>query len=217
MDEPFSLRVGPPATTLRKGQKTRDAILNDALALASQVGLEGISIADVAQRAGLSKSGLFAHFGSKEELQRATLARAEALFRDRVLKPAQNFQHGLPRLRALFDYWLAWIEGGDELPGGCLMISAAIEYDDRPGPMREVLAHGHRELRGAIAKVVRVAVEHGELADGSDPSQFAFELFGIVLSASHEWRLLNERRSLERARRSFERLVRCYQQSQSEA
>jgi AcrR family transcriptional regulator len=209
MDEPFSLRSVRPLS-LRKGEKTRESILNDALALASRVGLEGLSIGGLANRSGMSKSGLFAHFGSKEELQRATLARAEALFQERVLRPAMSFPGGVRRLQAMFDRWLAWLGGCQELPGGCLLISAASEYDDRPGPIRDTLAAGQRELRGAIAKSVRQAIELGELAGDADPWQFTFDLLGIVLAAYHERRLLDDRRADERARRAFERLLAWY-------
>ncbi len=207
MDEPFSLRAEVLPTALRKGEKTREAILADALALASQIGLEALSFAEVAQRAGLSKSGLFAHFGSKDELQRAILVRAQSLFRDRVLLPAQSHPPGLARLRAFFDFWLAWIDDCSEMPGGCLLISAAIEYDDRPGDLRSALVQGHRELRGALAKAVRLAIEAGELDSACDPWQLTFDVLGLVLAASHERRLLDDRRAVERARRSFERAL----------
>ncbi len=210
MDEPFSLRKEALPTAVRKGEKTREAILADALALASQIGLEALSFGDVAQRSGLSKSGLFAHFGSKDELQRAVLHRAQTLFRERVLAPAQEHPAGLARLRAFFDFWLAWIDECGEMPGGCLLLSAASEYDDRPGELHDALAQGHRELRGALAKVVRTAIEAGELAPNSDPWQLTFDVLGLVLAAWHERRLLDDRRAMERARRSFDRALASY-------
>jgi AcrR family transcriptional regulator len=206
MDEPLTLRETTVAPQ-RKGARTREAILNDALRLASQVGLEGLSIGALADRTGLSKSGLFAHFGSKEELQRATLGRAETLFLERVITPAMNTPRGVERLRALLDHWLAWLEGSNDLPGGCLLLSAATEYDDRPGPIRDQLAEGQRALRGAIAKAVRAAIDAHELPAELDPWQFTFELYGIVLAAYHERRLLEDKRAPERARRAFDRLV----------
>lgn len=210
MDEPLSLRdLRFPPPTLRKGERTRESILNDAVALASQVGLEGLSIGSLALRTSMSKSGLFAHFGSKEELQRATLARAEQLFRERVFDPAMAKPPGLIRLQSLMDHWLAYMDGCNESPGGCLLVGAAMEYDDRPGPMRNVVAEGQRELRGAIAKAVRMAIDAHELRADVDPWQFTFELYSIVLAAHHERRLLDDRRSNERAHRAFDRLVRC--------
>src|SRR5262245_18016589 len=122
---------------MRKGESTRNLILNEAVAFASRVGLEGLSIGSLAGRLDMSKSGLFAHFGSKEELQLLTLKQAQTLFRERVFSPALEEPRGLPRLRALFSNWLAWVEQNDELPGGCLMLAASAEYDDRPGPVRD--------------------------------------------------------------------------------
>jgi AcrR family transcriptional regulator len=209
MDEPLTLRE-TRVIPQRKGEKTREAILNDAVALASQVGLEGLSIGALALRTGMSKSGLFAHFGSKEELQRATLARAEQLFHERVFQPAMAHTAGLAQLRALAENWLAFVDGCDASPGGCLLITAAIEYDDRPGPVRNTLTEGQRALRGAIAKGVRKAIESNELRSNVDPWQFTFELHGIVLAAYHERRLLDDRRASERAMRAFDRLVQSY-------
>lgn len=206
MDEPYGLRRGRQAPT-SKGEKTRDLILNDAVSLASQLGLEALSIGGLAARSGMSKSGLFAHFGSKEDLQRATLARAEALFQERVFQPAMAVPRGVRRLRALLDHWLRWVDGSDELPGGCLLLSAASEYDDRPGAIRDQLAEGQRQLRGAIAKAVQSAVHAGELPPAVDPWQFTFELYGIVLASYHERRLLGDTRSADRARIAFEHLL----------
>src|SRR6195256_4317948 len=113
---------------MRKGEQTRTLILNEAVALASQVGLEGLSIGSLAERLAMSKSGLFAHFGSKEDLQLLTLKQAQALFFEEVFSPALKQPRGLPRLRALFSNWLAW--GKPDLPGGLLVLAASVEYDD---------------------------------------------------------------------------------------
>ena len=206
MDEPFGLRLDRPAPT-RKGERTREAILNDAISLASQVGLEGLSIGSLATRTGLSKSGLFAHFGSKEDLQLATLDRASSLFQDKVIKPAAMFPRGVGRLRALLEFWLRWVDGSDDIPGGCVLIQAASEYDDRPGPVRDQLARDQRELRGSVAKTVKIAIDAGELDADIDPWQFTFEFIGIVLAAYQEIRLLEDRRATERALRAFDRLI----------
>jgi len=190
---------------MRKGEQTRTLILNEAVALASQVGLEGLSIGSLAARLRLSKSGLFAHFGSKEELQILTLKQAQGLFQETVFTPALAEARGLPRLRALFSHWLVWLE--QDLPGGCLMLAASVEYDDRPGPIRELLVAGQRELRGAIAKAIRLAIDAGHLRIDTDPWQLAFDLFGVVLAAHHDRRLLADARALDRARTAFERLI----------
>ena len=193
---------------MRKGEQTRALILNEAVALASQVGLEGLSIGSLAARLDLSKSGLFAHFGSKQDLQLLTLRQAQTLFRERVFSPALNEPRGLPRLRALFANWLAWLE--PDLPGGCLLLAASVEYDDRPGAVRDLLAAGQRELRGAIAKAIRLAIDQGHLQPRTDPWQLAFELFGIVLATHHDRRLLDDTRSLGRAQDAFERLIEAH-------
>jgi AcrR family transcriptional regulator len=192
---------------MRKGEQTRTLILNEAVALASQVGLEGLSIGSLAERLGLSKSGLFAHFGSKEDLQLQTLKQSQARFAETVFRPALAAPRGLPRLRAFFDNWLSWIEAHRDQPGGCLMLAASVEYDDRPGAVRDVLVAGQRELRGAIAKAVRLAVEAGHLRPDADPWQLTFEIFGIVLATHHDGRLLGDARAGERARTAFQRLI----------
>jgi AcrR family transcriptional regulator len=190
---------------MRKGEQTRALILNEAVALASQLGLEGLSIGSLASRLKLSKSGLFAHFGSKTDLQLFTLKQVQELFRDRVFVPALQEPPGLPRLEALFSNWLAWLE--HDLPGGCLMLAASAEYDDRPGPVRDFLVAGQRELRGAIAKAVRLAIDAKHFDTGTDPWQFAFELFGIVLATHHDRRLFGDARASARAQEAFGRLI----------
>ncbi len=195
---------------MRKGEQTRALILNEAVAFASQVGLEGLSIGSLAERLDMSKSGLFAHFGSKEDLQVRTLRRAQELFLEQVVSPAVKQDQGLPRLRALFSNWLAWLESNEDLPGGCLMLAASAEYDDRPGPVRDLLVAGQRELRGAIAKAIRLAIDEGHLKPQTDPWQLTFELFGIVLAAQHYLRLLGDARALERAGDALERLIEAH-------
>jgi len=198
---------------MRKGEQTRTLILNEAVAHASQVGLEGLSIGSLATRLNLSKSGLFAHFGSKEDLQLRTLKQAQTLFRERVFSPALKEPRGLPRLRALFSNWLAWVE--HDSPGGCLMLAASVEYDDRPGAVRELLVSGQRELRGAIVKAIRLAIDEGQLKPGTDPWQLAFELFGIVLATHHDRRLLEDTRTPGRAQDAFERLIEAHRAAAS--
>jgi AcrR family transcriptional regulator len=196
-----------------KGENTRNLILDEAVGLASQVGLEGLTIGALAARLDLSKSGLFAHFGSKEDLQLLALKRAQALFQDRVFSAALGQEPGLPRLRALFSNWLASIDS-DRNPGGVsLILSASAEYDDRPGPVRDLLAAGQRELRGAIAKAVRLAVDAGHLAPQTDPWQLSFELFGVVLAAHHDRRLLQDARAVARAHDAIERLIQVHRPS----
>ncbi len=195
--------------TRRKGETTREMILDGAVELAARVGLEGLSIGVLADRAAMSKSGLFAHFRSKEDLQLATLHRASEVFRLRVLGPSIEYARGLGQLRALFDNWISSMKDGtDHASSGTLLIASTTEFDDRPGLVRGAIVEGQRALRGAIAKIVRSAIDSGELAGNVDPWQIAFELHGIVLAAYHEMRLLNDHRAEHRARVAFERLVR---------
>jgi len=202
---------------MRKGEHTRTLILNEAVALASRVGLEGLSIGSLAARLDLSKSGLFAHFGSKQDLQLQTLKQAQLRFEETVFRPALNAPRGLPRLRVLFANWLAWVERNDEPPGGCLMLAASVEYDDRPGAVRNLLVAGQRELRGAIAKAIRLAIDEGHLRPQTDPWQLTFELFGIVLATHHDRRLLGDARAPDRAREAFERLIQAHRAAAANA
>jgi len=191
---------------MSKGAQTRALILDHAVAHASEVGLEGLSIGSLATRLSLSKSGLFAHFGSKEELQLATLKAAQTRFVNNVFLPALDAPRGLVRIRTLFRNWFDWLDSSGQ-PGGCVMLAAAAEFDDRPGLVHDTLVAGQKELRGAIAKAVRLAIEAGELPADSDPWQLAFELFGIVLAAHHDRHLFDDPRASERGMKAIERLL----------
>lgn len=194
------------STPTTKGEQTRAAILDEALKVASKLGLEGLTIGGLAEATGMSKSGLFAHFGSREDLQLAVLEHAAQRFGDTVLLPVLKIERGLPRLRAMFQRWLDWtIASG--LPGGCIMIAAAAEYDDRPGPIRDaVIANQHRG-NAVTQKAVRLAIEEGHLKRGTDPEQIAFELLGIVLASHNHRRLLGDREARRRALTALEELI----------
>ena len=189
-----------------KGEQTRTAILDEALKIASRLGLEGLTIGSLADATGMSKSGLFAHFGSREDLQLAVLEHAARRYGEQVLMPVLKIERGLPRLQALFARWLDWtIASG--LPGGCIMISAANEYDDRPGPIRDaVIANQHRG-NAITQKAVRLAVEEGHLRSDTDPEQIAFEMLGIMLASHNHRRLLGDKEARKRALTAFEELV----------
>jgi AcrR family transcriptional regulator len=191
---------------MRKGAQTRSMILTQAVADASEFGLEGLSIGSLATRLQLSKSGLFAHFGSKEELQLATLRSAQELFVNKVFRPALDAPRGLARMRTMFRNWFEWL-GSSGQPGGCVILAAVAEFDDRPGVVRDALLAGQKELRGAIAKAVRLAIETGELSADTDPWQLAFELFGIVLAAHHDRHLFDDPRAADRGEKAVERLL----------
>jgi len=192
-----------------KGERTRAAILDEALRLVSKAGLDGLTIGTLAEATGMSKSGLFAHFGSREELLLAVLAHGQAQFVDVVFQPALAKPRGLPRLRAMFVHWLDWTESA-ELPGGCPMIGGATEFDDKPGPVREMLAGGQRSWIETLKRAVRQAVEEGQLARETDPEQIAFEMFGIALVVHHHRRLLGYRKARERALAALDSLFQRY-------
>jgi AcrR family transcriptional regulator len=189
-----------------KGDLTRKAIVDRAVSLASEVGLDGVTIGRLASELDLSKSGLFAHFQSKESLQVQTLERAAERFVEVVVLPARKAPRGEPRLRALFERWLQWPKLVPQ-PGGCLFVAAAIELDDRPGPARDVLVRLQREWLAALASGFRAASEEGHLRPDADSEQLAFELYGIMLVCHHSKRLMHDPRATERARRAFEGLL----------
>jgi AcrR family transcriptional regulator len=189
-----------------KGEQTRATILDAALAIASKLGLEGLTIGTLAEATGMSKSGLFAHFGSREDLQIAVLEHAAQRYGEKVFMPALKIDRGVPRLRALFEKWLDWSVASG-LPGGCIMISAAAEYDDRPGPIRNaVIAYQHRG-NAITEKAVRLAIEEGHLRPDTDPEQIAFETLGIILANHNHRRLLGDKEARRRALTAFEELV----------
>jgi AcrR family transcriptional regulator len=190
-----------------KGEETRALILDAALRLASAEGFEALTIGVLADQTGMSKSGLFAHFGSKEDLQIATLNEAVRRFNDIAVLPALAVPRGLERLRALFDLWVEWTVRGNL--SSCPMMTATIEFDDKPGPVRdEVLRHMRRSHEGMV-KAVNLTVGTGEFAADTDSEQFAFELFGIISTCYRSRNLFNDPRANDRARLAFERLVRC--------
>jgi AcrR family transcriptional regulator len=195
-----------PVTPTTKGEQTRAAILDAAFRLASRLGLEGLTIGSLADETGMSKSGLFAHFGSREGLQLAVLEHAAQLYGERVFSPALKIDRGLPRLRALFERWLDWASASG-LPGGCIMISAANEYDDRPGPIRDAVIAYQRRGSAISERAVRLAIEEGHLRTDTDPEQIAFELLGIVLASHNHRRLLGDGEARKRALVAFDQLV----------
>jgi AcrR family transcriptional regulator len=165
-----------------------------------------LTIGSLADATGMSKSGLFAHFGSREGLQLAVLEYAAQYYGEKVFLPALKIERGLPRLRVLFERWLDWtLESG--LPGGCIMISAAIEYDDRPGPIRDAAIANQHRGNAIKHKAVRLALEQGHLSPRADPEQIAFEMLGIVLASHNHRRLLGDREARKRALTAFDQLV----------
>jgi AcrR family transcriptional regulator len=192
--------------TRGKGAETRQTILNHALSLATRIGMEGLTIGRLAEDLGMSKSGLIAHFQTKESLQVQVLETGAHRFVEDVLRPALKAPRGEPRLRALFHGFLAW-ESSPELPGGCPLIAASTELDDRPGPARDYLVRTRRDLFDLLAGTVRSAIEEGQFRADVDAEQFVYEFWGVMLGHHHASRLMRDPRAAERAARAFETLV----------
>jgi len=191
---------------MSKGEQTRETILLHALKLATQVGFEGLTIGRLADELKLSKSGLFAHFGSKENLQVKVLEIASRRFVDEVVRPALSAPRGIRRVRALFERWLAW-ETSPSLPGGCPFNAAATELDDRPGPARDFVVRSQRDWLDTLANTARTAVQEREFVPDLDCEQFAYELQAIMLGYSHASRLMKDPQARARTERAFEALL----------
>ena len=194
------------ARTLHKGQQTRAAILDAALGLASHMGLEGLSIGALAEVMQMSKSGVFAHFGSREELQISVIREYHARFEEEVFFPAVREARGLPRLRALFERWIRRVSV--EVDSGCIYISGAVEFDDRPGPVRDALLAMVGDWQTALTRAIGMAIAQGHLRADTDAAQLLFEIHGLILALHHDARFLRNPGSVERARFGFERLLR---------
>lgn len=194
--------------TLHKGQQTRAAILEAALGLASHMGLEGLSIGALAEVTGMSKSGVFAHFGSREELQISVIREYHTKFEEEVFFPAIREKRGLPRVTALFENWVKRVSV--EIDSGCIYISGAVEFDDRPGPVRDALASMVKAWQAALARAILQAIDTGDLQPDTDPDQLLFELHGLILALHHDARFLRNPGAVERARRAFARTIRDY-------
>jgi AcrR family transcriptional regulator len=203
-DEAAQADVAAPKA-LMKGRQTRAAIVEAALALASHIGLEGLSIGALAEVTGMSKSGVFAHFGSREELQISVVREYHAKFEEEVFRPSMSAPRGLPRLRALFDRWLKRVSV--EIDSGCIYISGAVEFDDRPGPVRDALVAMVNTWQQALERSIGAAVAEGHLRADTDARQLLFEIHGLILALHHDARFLRHAGTEERARAGFERVL----------
>jgi AcrR family transcriptional regulator len=190
---------------MAKGAQTREAIVDTAVELAFRVGLGGLTIGELARAQQMSKSGLFAHFRSKEALQLAALARARETFVDLVVRPALTAPRGLPRIRELFERWLDCGRGG--VPGGCLFVKAATEFDGQPGALRDQLAQDHQDLFDTIGQVCRSGISVHQVRPDVDADQFAHDLYGVMLVFYLTHRLLADPAAETHARASFETLL----------
>ena len=190
---------------LQKGLQTKAAIVDAALGLATQIGLEGLSIGALAEVMQMSKSGVFAHFGSREELQISVIREYHTRFEDEVFYPAMAQPRGLPRLRALFANWMK--RTSVEIDSGCIYISGAVEFHDRTGPVRDALAGSVNTWLAAMRRAIDIAVAEGHLAPGTDAGQVAFEVHALILALHYEARFLHSPESLTRAVTAFESIL----------
>ena len=190
---------------MTKGEETRAAILDQAVAIASEVGFTGLTIGQLAEQTGLSKSGLFAHFRSKETLQLATLERARERFTDLVIRPTLAAPRGAQRVRALFDRWLDWET--EALRGGCIFVTASAEFDDQPGPMRDAVVRAQQDWLDFVATVAGSAVSEGDFRADLDTEQLSFTLQGLMLGYHHAARLMRDPKALEHTRHALDQLL----------
>lgn len=189
----------------RKGDVTRAAIVESALAIARREGLESLTIGALADQMKMSKSGVFAHFGSREELQLAVLKEYAVRFVDEVLRPAVRKPRGLPRLQAILSNWLKLL--AREVEQGCLMIGGASEYDDRPGPLHDAMVAIIGGWSAELMRAIDAAKQNGDLRDDIDARQLAFEIYGSMLAFHQSARLLRAGDSLKRVRAAIARLL----------
>ncbi len=190
-----------------KGAATRELILDRAYGVACRAGLEGLSIGGLASEVGMSKSGVFAHFGSREDLQLAVLDNAGRRFVEHVMVPALKAPRGVARLRALMDRWFDWARHRDD--GGCIFLAAANEYDDRPGALRDRVIAQVEQWRAELARGIALAVGTGELATSTDVEQMAFELYALALVVHHDAGLRGFDGAYARGMQAFDRLIRA--------
>lgn len=202
---PSSLPGSRGGRALQKGLQTKHTIIDAALGLAAQIGLEGLSIGALAEVTKMSKSGVFAHFGSREELQISVIREYYARFADEVFSPAMDEARGLPRVRALFDHWMKRV--AVELQSGCIFISGAVEFDDRPGPVRDALASSVKTWLAALHRAVVQAKEAGHLRADTDEEQMAFEIHGLILALHYDARFLKNPGAIARANTGFEHIL----------
>ena len=193
---------------MRKGELTRAAILETALQSASRHGLEGLTIGLLAEQMNMSKSGVFAHFGSREDLQIAVLKLYHESFEQEVFYPSMKEQRGLPRLRSMFALWVKRVT--QEIASGCIYISGATEYDDRQGPIREELVGMVNAWQGALLRATTQAQQFKHLQTDVDPEQIVFEMYGLILALHHDARFLKKSGSVNRAELGFERMIQSY-------
>lgn len=191
-----------------KGVHTKQVLVEAALGLATHMGLEGLSIGSVAEAAQMSKSGVFAHFGSREELQISVVREYFRAFEQEVFTPAMQAPRGIERLKALFANWMRRV--AQEIQSGCIFISGAVDFDDRPGPVRDALAESAQIWLAAVTKAIVLAKETGDLRADADELQMTYEIHGLILALHYEARFLKSPGSIQRAQQGFSNILQRY-------
>ncbi len=195
---------------MSKGNQTRQQILDAAHQLASAHGLKDLTIGALAREVGMSKSGLFAHFQSKQNLQLALLEHVSQCFTEQVVAPALSCPRGIPRLTALFENWIAWHRSVTEGQGGCVVVAAASEFDDEPGPIKDYLQQIQNSLMEVIKRVAQTAIDEKHFRSDADTEQFSFDAYSIMLGFHHFHRLLNDAQAQKYLKKGFDQLILFY-------
>lgn len=192
---------------MSKGSRTRNTILNLAADMAAKVGLHGLTIGGLAKAVGMSKSGLFAHFDSKDNLQLLILKMAANHMTESVFFPAFKKKRGLPRIKAIFNNWITYLEDQDSLPGGRLLISASVELNDQPGPLRDYIKEVMNDLMNSLERAVEIACEEGHFRSDLDVKQFAYTWYSIVLGYHHYSRVMGDTHAKKKLKTAFNKLI----------
>ena len=203
--------IQPELKEPKKGAVTRALIIENALALASKSGLEGLTIGNIADAVSMSKSGVFAHFGSREDLQIAVIKTYHENFENLIFTPALLKPKGLPRLKKLIDAWLKMSIGSDT--SSCFFIAGAAEYDDRPGIVRDALVNSVQTWRAALLRSINESINAGHLKKSTNADALLFQLYSIVLGAHHDARFLDSPKCISTASKLIKEIFAHYQES----
>lgn len=190
---------------MAKGSETREVILKAALDFSSKLGLESLSIGELAKRVGMSKSGLFGHFNSKEKLQMMVIDYAAQNFTENVFLPAFKKERGVPRVKAISENWHRW--SGKYFTGGCPFVAAAFEYDDRPGPVRDHIMGHQKTMLNSFEKAAKISVDEGHFSRTVDCKAFAFEFYSYMLAYHLYSRLLKDEEAYNRFNQAVDGLI----------
>ncbi|MBN21530.1 MAG: TetR family transcriptional regulator [Bdellovibrionaceae bacterium] len=190
-----------------RGTETKTLIIDTAMMLAGKVGLQGLTIGSLAKAVGMSKSGLFAHFNSKDNLQLEVIREASQHFTRIVLKPAFRLPRGEPRVRALVQNWVSYLDDSKTLPGGRILISSSIEFDDQPGEIRDYIHKVQLDLVKSIQKATQIAIDEGHFREDLNTEQFAWEIFSLILGYHHFNKMMVAPQTAKLHQASFEKLV----------